>query len=73
MVPTRYMLLAGRSGGAGRCGGLCLALKGSWASGTRIGLAGSGVAGAQRFVKDADTWRMNSRMSMGLLLKGSPQ
>lgn len=66
------MLLAGRIGGAGRCGGRGRILRGTSASEMRIGRSGIDSMGELRLCSEADSLRMIFRMSMGLLLKSPP-
>lgn len=66
------MLLAGRIGGAGRCGGLGRGLSGTSVSEARITLAGIDVTAARRRSKAAERLPMRVRTSMGLLLKSPP-
>jgi hypothetical protein len=66
------MLLAGRAGGAGRCGGRGRGLSGTSASEARITLTGTGGAAARRRRKAVDRLPMRVRTSMGLLLKSPP-
>lgn len=68
-----YMLLAGRIGVAGRCGGLGLRLAATSASEARIILAGISGAAARRRSNAAESVPMRVRTSMGLLLKSPPK
>lgn len=67
------MLLAGRAGGAGRCGGRGRGLTGTSASEARITLTGTGGAAARRRSNVAERLPIRVRTSMGLLLKSPPQ
>lgn len=68
-----YILLAGRIGGAGLCGGLGRGRTGTSASEARITLAGIGGAAARRRNNVAERLPIKVRTSMGLLLEKSPQ
>ena len=67
------MLLAGRIGGAGRCGGRGRGLSGISASEARITLTGMGGAAARRPSKAAGRAPTRARTFMGLLPEESPQ
>lgn len=67
-----YMLLAGRIGGAGLCGGLGRGLSGTSASEARITRTGIGGMLAGRRSKAVDRPPIKVRTSMGLLLKSPP-
>lgn len=66
------MLLAGRMGGAGRCGGRGRGLSGTSASEARITPTGVGGVAARRRRKAADRLPMKVRTSMGFLLESPP-
>ena len=67
-----YMLLAGRIGGAGRCGGRGYGLSGTSASEARITLTGGGGVAPRRRRRAADRLPTKVRTSMGLLLESPP-